>query len=178
MNIESNLASATKELCPCGTNLTYKNCCGQYIENKAIPQTPEQLMRSRYTAYTLVNMDYIFDTMRGEALKSSSRKDSTEWAKTSKWLGLQILQTSPITSDSNDGEVEFIASYQQKNGRIDLKEHSKFERHEGRWYYVGSLSESYNLPERITPVQVVNKPGRNDPCDCGSGKKYKKCCLN
>ena len=27
-----------------------------------------------------------------------------------------------------------------------------------------------------TPVRVGPKPGRNDPCPCGSGKKYKKCC--
>ena len=27
-----------------------------------------------------------------------------------------------------------------------------------------------------TPVKAMKKPGRNDPCPCGSGKKYKKCC--
>ncbi|MEG1850349.1 MAG: SEC-C metal-binding domain-containing protein, partial [Oscillospiraceae bacterium] len=26
------------------------------------------------------------------------------------------------------------------------------------------------------PVKKAGKPGRNDPCPCGSGKKYKKCC--
>ncbi|MGQ9533775.1 MAG: SEC-C metal-binding domain-containing protein [bacterium] len=38
--------------------------------------------------------------------------------------------------------------------------------------------------KKSTPVQTKNKPvisekitvGRNDPCPCGSGKKYKKCC--
>ena len=31
-------------------------------------------------------------------------------------------------------------------------------------------------PASSTPVRVENKVGRNDPCPCGSGKKYKKCC--
>ena len=29
-----------------------------------------------------------------------------------------------------------------------------------------------------TTVRVEKKPGRNELCHCGSGKKYKKCCLN
>jgi hypothetical protein len=32
--------------------------------------------------------------------------------------------------------------------------------------------------ERIEPIKAPPKVGRNDPCPCGSGKKYKKCCLN
>ena len=29
-----------------------------------------------------------------------------------------------------------------------------------------------------TTIRVEKKPGRNEPCHCGSGKKYKKCCIN
>lgn len=32
------------------------------------------------------------------------------------------------------------------------------------------------LPEPVEPVRAEKTPGRNDPCPCGSGKKYKKCC--
>jgi uncharacterized protein len=31
------------------------------------------------------------------------------------------------------------------------------------------------LGPKVAPVQVTASPGRNDPCHCGSGKKYKKC---
>ncbi|KAA0563305.1 hypothetical protein F0342_13520 [Bacillus sp. CH30_1T] len=36
-----------------------------------------------------------------------------------------------------------------------------------------------NEPPALIPKPVINdeKVGRNDPCPCGSGKKYKKCCL-
>ena len=47
-----------------------------------------------------------------------------------------------------------------------LEEASRFVQEEGRWYYLnGNTSEG--------PL----KPGRNDPCPCGSGRKYKACCL-
>ncbi|HEB34599.1 MAG TPA: anaerobic sulfatase maturase [Candidatus Aminicenantes bacterium] len=32
-------------------------------------------------------------------------------------------------------------------------------------------------PERAADARTSLKPGRNDPCPCGSGLKYKKCCL-
>ncbi|HHU7398081.1 SEC-C metal-binding domain-containing protein, partial [Pseudomonas sp. SIMBA_068] len=28
------------------------------------------------------------------------------------------------------------------------------------------------------PIKAEEKPGRNDPCPCGSGKKFKQCCLH
>jgi uncharacterized protein YchJ len=30
--------------------------------------------------------------------------------------------------------------------------------------------------EKVEPIQADQQPGRNDPCPCGSGRKYKKCC--
>ncbi|HVL75240.1 MAG TPA: YchJ family metal-binding protein, partial [Noviherbaspirillum sp.] len=38
--------------CPCGGQ-NYETCCARYIEGEALAQTAEQLMRSRYSAYTL-----------------------------------------------------------------------------------------------------------------------------
>ncbi len=32
------------------------------------------------------------------------------------------------------------------------------------------------LPPPVEPIHVAQKPGRNEPCSCGSGKKYKQCC--
>ena len=33
-----------------------------------------------------------------------------------------------------------------------------------------------SLGPRVEPIRKLAEPGRNDPCPCGSGKKYKKCC--
>jgi len=32
------------------------------------------------------------------------------------------------------------------------------------------------LPPPVEPIQSDERPKRNDPCPCGSGKKYKQCC--
>lgn len=32
------------------------------------------------------------------------------------------------------------------------------------------------LPPPVEPIHVNQNPGRNDPCSCGSGKKFKLCC--
>lgn len=166
--------------CPCGTNDSYDQCCGKYISQDSYPETPLQLMRSRYTAYVLSNIDYVFDTMRDEALKGADRVESMKWAKNSKWLGIEILDAPKVDKDSKYGEVEFIARYEINNKKHELQERSKFNKVHDRWYYVGSVYEKDNLAdsfEPITTVRVDNKTGRNDPCHCGSGKKHKKCCL-
>ena len=38
------------------------------------------------------------------------------------------------------------------------------------------MPQVYVAPSKGTPVHIAPKIGRNDPCPCGSGKKYKKCC--
>ncbi len=94
-------------------------------------------MRSRYTAYTLANIDYIFDTMRGEALKAADRKASLQWARAAQWLGLKILNVSVVSADSQTGFVEFVARYVQDQQPCNLQENSEFRKYGGRWYYVG-----------------------------------------
>lgn len=165
------------KLCNCNSGLEYNNCCELYISGKKIPDTPEQLMRSRYTAYTIANIDYIFDTMRDSALKEACPKESLKWAKNSKWLGLKILKSS-IDKDNITGDVEFIASYIIENKKHDLKEHSKFKKYDGKWYYVGTIADYISNQNKVETVRLTDeqKIGRNDPCFCGSGKKYKKCC--
>ncbi len=45
------------------------------------------------------------------------------------------------------------------------------------WIYKGNTPKSAAL-SKVLPFVQTEKIGRNDPCPCGSGKKYKKCCMN
>ncbi|MCY0152795.1 YchJ family metal-binding protein [Hoeflea alexandrii] len=67
-----------------------------------------------------------------------------------------------------DGTVSFIARYSHNGTAGALEETSQFRRIDGRWLYWDRLNEA------AAPRQA--NVGRNDPCPCGSGKKYKKCC--
>jgi SEC-C motif-containing protein len=148
-------------LCPCQSQKPYANCCEPFITGTARPQTPEQLMRSRYTAYTQANMDYIVATMQGKPLEGYDKESSKLWAQSVKWLGLEVVDAPK--AQAKKGFVEFIASYEE-NGRVKkMHERSEFARIGGgtRWFYVSGQTPTVE---------------RNAACPCGSGKKYKKCC--
>jgi SEC-C motif-containing protein len=146
------------ENCPCNSGKSYKECCESFLSGGQIPQTPEALMRSRYTAYFQGNMDYVANTMKGPAAVGFNKEDAGQWSTQIKWHGLKVIKSK---QDNNQGTVEFIARY-ALNGNIDIiYEISEFSLENGKWYYI----------DGVTP-----KLGRNDICPCGSQKKYKKCC--
>ena len=121
------------QTCPCGSKNNYADCCGIFIENRQSPQTPEQLMRSRYTAYTLANIDYILRTMKSPAADGFNPVEARKWAKQVNWLQLNVVKSSTA---GNMGEVEFIAYFAMNNKKHTLHELSKFQFENGSWYYV------------------------------------------
>lgn len=121
--------------CPCGSRLTYSHCCGLYIEQQAQAPTPEALMRSRYSAYTLANIDYIKATMKGRALLGFNEQQAKAWAQRVQWLGLTIVNTFPRLTNDTQGYVEFIAFYKEQGQSQTLHERSEFQCHQGKWYY-------------------------------------------
>lgn len=156
-------------LCPCGSSKEYLACCGPFINESALPDTPEKLMRSRYTAYTEGNIDYIAKTMKGPAAVDFDVEEAKSWVHHVIWQGLEVLNTE---HDDKNGLVEFIAHYAHAGKKLTMHEVSIFNLEEGRWYYVDSKTTSL----KTGPHSGSAKIGRNDPCPCGSQKKYKKCC--
>lgn len=153
--------------CPCGSQQAYPLCCGQYIDGQATPTTPEQLMRSRYTAFTQANIDYLAKSMRPPASNDFDITSTKQWAANVHWQQLNILQSS---QQGDKGQVEFIAHFSESGMPRTIHELSEFHRINGTWYYV-----SGTLPEQ-RPIVNAKRPGRNELCLCGSGKKFKKCC--
>jgi SEC-C motif-containing protein len=159
----------TQAPCPCGTGKPYSRCCEPAIEGSEPAITAEALMRSRYTAFVLQQCDYLVETIHPshrEAIDPNNLKQQT--AQTH-WLGLRILETEGGKEKDKEGMVAFIADYWEKGHQEALEERSRFVREEGRWYY---LDGTTNI------IPATRKLGRNDPCPCGSGKKFKRCCLD
>lgn len=154
--------------CPCGSKKTYLSCCGLFIEQHQLPKTPEQLMRSRYTAYTMANIEYISKTMREPAALNFDPLSARKWAEQAQWLNLEVLQSRVDPKNPDRGFVEFKAHYHLANQDHCMHELSEFHFQDGQWYYVDG--------ETVTETPSKIKISRNDPCICGSGKKYKKCC--
>ncbi|MBL6931377.1 MAG: YchJ family protein [Rhodospirillales bacterium] len=154
--------------CPCGSSSTYDDCCGPYIAGTAAP-TAEALMRSRYTAYTEGNNAYLIETLAPES-RDEEEEAQQNHKSNMKWQGLEIRTTSEGGEKDETGIVEFVARYKVGDQSGIHHERSNFRREEGRWVCIGG--EINPKPEQ----RIVDKVGRNDPCPCGSGKKFKKCC--
>ncbi len=152
-------------LCPCSSQKAYKNCCGPFLEQKQLPQTPEQLMRSRYTAYSLARIDYIKKTMKDNALIGFDELIAEKWAKSITWLDLKVILAQP--TDSDIGFVEFIARFIEQDQIKKIHETSEFQKENGCWFYVNGINQQESLK--------ATKIARNNPCPCGSGKKFKNC---
>ncbi len=158
------------EPCPCGSGKSYDGCCGRYISGKENAPTAEALMRSRYSAYVKHAIDYIVDTCVADDEHEISVEDTKRWSESSTWLGLTVLGSTGGGEGDQKGTVDFVARYEQGGLRDEHREHAEFVRKDGRWLYdTGNV-----IP--TTVVRSQPKVGRNDPCPCGSGKKYKKCC--
>jgi SEC-C motif-containing protein len=141
------------------------------IKGEKSPDTAEALMRARYSAYVLGEIDYVLATHTPEAAEDVDRKSTELWSKQSKWLGLEVTATDKGGSEDNEGTVEFVARYKLRNVTVEHRERAHFEKRDGKWLF----SEA----EQLAGPPIKNegpKVGRNDPCTCGSGKKYKKCC--
>lgn len=153
--------------CPCQSGQSFEACCGPILAGAPAP-TALALMRSRYTAYARGDVVHLARTLAPEHRAGFDTADVSAGMKTTRWLGLEILDTEAGGTDDSTGIVEFVARFQAQGQTHALHERSRFRRDGGdnRWVYV----------DGETALQPVKKPGRNDPCPCGSGKKFKQCC--
>lgn len=156
--------------CPCGSGLSYETCCGPLIAGAPAP-TAEALMRSRYSAYVQHDCEHLGRSLSTAQRKDYSPDDAKRWAEHSEWLGLTIVRTEKGGPDDEEGLVEFSARFRTDGQEQEHVEAAIFAREAGRWVYAGQLPQRGQTVRREAP-----KVGRNDPCPCGSGKKYKKCC--
>ncbi len=156
--------------CPCGSDSEFDACCGPIIGGARSAPTPEALMRSRFTAYVRGNLDHIENTHAKESRDGFNRSAAESTAKSVDWISLEINATTGGGEDDETGTVEFAARFKQ-DGELQVHhERSNFRREDGQWFYVDGKMRPKGKPRR------VEKVGRNAPCPCGSGKKYKKCC--
>jgi SEC-C motif-containing protein len=156
--------------CPCGSGLSFETCCGPIIAGEPAA-TAEALMRSRYTAYVRHAYDHLGRSLSSAQRKDYSPDDAKRWSEQSQWIGLKILATEKGGPADKEGLVQFSARFQSEGKEHEHLETAVFTREEGRWVYAGQVQQPGQTVRREAP-----KVGRNDPCPCGSGKKYKKCC--
>ncbi len=148
--------------------MPFSTCCHPYLTGQKAAATAESLMRSRFVAYALDDLAYIELTWdnntRPEVDKLNFGGEDIAWQK------LEIISTQKGEAVDAKGIVEFKAYYRKDDEDHVLHEVSRFVKSGGRWFYVDGVVK------KVGKVIVQNNQGKNSPCPCGSGKKYKRCC--
>lgn len=155
--------------CPCGSGRDYSACCEPIITGQQAAETAEQLMRARYSAHVKVNVDFLFASTHPDYREGYDHEGTRAWAEKSTWHGLEILETTGGGPGDETGEVLFVARFRDESGLRTHRERGQFKRKGKKWLFTEGIMVK---PQPLS----VSKVGRNDPCSCGSGQKYKKCC--
>ena len=117
--------------CPCCSGKSYENCCEPFHTKEKFPQTAEELMRSRFSAFAIPNGEYLMETTLPSKRKLHNTKDLQDWGEINEWTKLEIVKTS------GKNLVEFKAHYKDENKKQQIHhEISLFEKLNNRWYYV------------------------------------------
>ena len=155
----------TTNNCPCGSGENFASCCEPYLNGSQKPETAEQMMRARYTAHTLADIDFIVATHHPDSANEIDKDSTRRWAGESDWLSLGILRTEKGGAEDRKGVIEFVAQYRDRNGnRHRHHEISLFDKINGEWRFRDAEAPKVEQVKRDVP-----KVGRNDPCPCGSG---------
>ena len=167
-----------RQLCPCGLGASLENCCGRYVNGTEWAPSAEALMRSRFTAYAVGQVDYLLATLHESKRRRGEKLQLRRSLEQTRWVYLQVLKTVAGQAGDEQGEVEFVAVYGLANpvsgmaGLLgqraepqlgQMHERSRFVWEAGRWFYL----DGEQLPDY--------QPQRNQPCWCGSDKKFKQC---
>ena len=154
--------------CPCGSGKKFDECCGPILMGAMAAATAEELMRARFTAHVVHDFAFLHRSYRSTA---QTPYVAVEVEPAVKWEKLVVHSHVPGKTPDL-AYVEFSAYGKEDGAEHVLHEKAEFVRHEGSWIYTRPLREGPAPFKQAAP-----KTGRNDPCPCGSGKKYKHCCL-
>jgi SEC-C motif-containing protein len=116
--------------CYCGSGISFNQCCQPIIEGTQSALTAEALMRSRYSAYVIHNVDYLIATTYPSERANYSKEEITFWATQNQWQRLEIISVTPTT-------VRFKAFFIDAENQSQIHhEHSRFVFENGVWFYV------------------------------------------
>ncbi|AOW19592.1 YchJ family protein [Urechidicola croceus] len=123
--------------CPCNPSIKYSDCCEKAHRNIHTVKTAEALMRSRYSAFVMANIDYLQQSHHTTTKPSKrEKKDIEKWAKSVEWIKLEVLNTTHGTQNDMNGTVEFKAFFME-NGAVNvIHENSNFSKENNHWVYL------------------------------------------
>jgi SEC-C motif domain protein len=124
-----------EEICACGSGRTYEKCCEIIHQNIHKANTAEELMRSRYTAFSKANVEYLKLSHYSKTSDYHDKKELTEWCKSVKWLNLEIISKTLGSKNDFTGKIHFKAFFLENGLKKCIEEHSTFLKENNHWVY-------------------------------------------
>jgi len=121
-------------VCACGSQKAYTSCCRLIHHNIHLANSPLSLMKSRYTAYVLGNIDFLMRSHHSSTRPTNEKEAILAWTNSITWLRLEIIEETVPTNEV--GYVTFIASYLEKGQQNRIYETSRFLKEDKHWVYV------------------------------------------
>ena len=171
--------------CPCGSTLSYADCCAPLHVGQKTADTAAQLMRARYAAFVLQHIEYIVATTAPFQQPLLDTQAISDWAQQTDWAGLAVIKHTPKIGKRH-AQVEFNAFFHSitgKDAHHELSDLAALDNKglDGKGVH-HELSTFVNIPTHGTSrwyfldPTVVMPVTQKQPCPCGSGEKYKRCC--
>jgi SEC-C motif domain protein len=124
-------------------------------------------MRSRYTAHVVHDFEYLHRTYQPTSTLPyvpEPEEPAMQWTR----LEVHAHELGPKPETAY---VDFTAYYLDGGKEQALHEKAEFHQVDRQWLYTRPVRQG-PAPRKSSAPKV----GRNDPCPCGSGRKYKHCC--
>lgn len=121
--------------CHCGNSIPFELCCQKIHQDIKQAKSAEELMRSRYSAFVVKNIDFLYNCFHPNTRRFQNKKDILQWASENRWMKLEIIKATKFT-------VEFKAYYLNTNFQTVIHhEKSKFDTFNEVWYYVDGMHQ-------------------------------------
>ena len=149
-----------------------------------IKQKVQELLRAKEQNFGKELMDYLLKVIMLQSIDSHWKEHLLSMDHLKEGIGLRGYgQKDPVREYQREGYEMFMGMISQMKRdtleklclvQIQREEEVEEIRHKQQQDYI--LSRGEDTPDVQTVKREGKKVGRNDPCPCGSGKKYKKCC--
>ncbi len=138
------MTGKTQQLCPCGKQMAYQNCCEKFHLGLSRAHTAEELMRSRYSAFAKKLSSYLMQTLHPEKVTPKTLVELNESFVDCLWLKLNITARTGGLPNVKIGTVSFVADYKIGDKKFQMKENSLFIKINDEWFYKEPLSLNFS----------------------------------
>jgi len=123
--------------CYCCSGKEFAECCQPFLDGTAKPQTAEELMRSRFSAYATAQIEYLLRSTHPSTRNFYKAEEIENWAKSNAWEKLEINTKTAGEAKDKIGTIEFKAYFTDADGKPQIHhEHSNFRKELGKWFFV------------------------------------------